>query len=164
MTLPGTVPQDTVSNIEDPQTPVQYKRATLWKLRDTLERQRVKLTAPQRRYKTDFHKKVRFRQVIAVEEFVYVDCPTRPLKSTERGDLPSDRGGLSVKTFAEDRRSVSGTIYHEDHSGRRPRRGLKPREHRSGNQDAAGTPRRHCGRTDTGLAGRDTRTVSGIRG
>ncbi|CDF38169.1 unnamed protein product [Chondrus crispus] len=97
LALPGTVPQDAVSNTEDPRTPVQYKRATLRKLRDALERTRVKLTAAQRRYKADFDKKVRFRSVIQVGDLVYVDRPPRPLTSTERGDLPSNDGGPSVK-------------------------------------------------------------------
>ncbi|CDF40922.1 unnamed protein product [Chondrus crispus] len=97
LALPGTVPQDAVSNTEDPRTPVQYKRATLRKLRDALERTRVKLTAAQRRYKADFDKKVRFRPVIEKGDRVYVDRPPRPLTSTERGDLPSNDGGPSVK-------------------------------------------------------------------
>ncbi|CDF39905.1 unnamed protein product [Chondrus crispus] len=97
LALPGTVPQDAVSNTEDPRTPVQYKRATLRKLRDALERARVKLTAAQRRYQADFDKKVRFRPVIEVGDLVYVDRPPRPLTSTERGDLPSNDGGPSVK-------------------------------------------------------------------
>ena len=95
--LPTTVPQDAVSNTEDPRTPVQYKRATLRKLRDALERTRVKLTAAQRRYKTDFDKKVRFRSVIAVGDLVYDDRPRRPLTSTEREGPPSDGGAPSVK-------------------------------------------------------------------
>ena len=40
---------------------------------------------------------MRFRPVIAVGDIVYVDCPPRPLTSTERGDLPSDGGAPSVK-------------------------------------------------------------------
>ena len=83
--------------MEEPPTPVLYKRATLRKLRDTLQCTRMKLTAAQRRYKTDFDKKVRFRPVIAVWDFVYVDRPPQQLTSTEWGDLPSDGGGLSVK-------------------------------------------------------------------
>ena len=94
---PGTVPQEAVSNTEDPPPMVQFKRATLRKLRDALERTRVKLTAAQRWYKTDFDKKVRFRPVIEVGDLVYVDRPPRPLTSTERGDLPSDERGPSVK-------------------------------------------------------------------
>ena len=47
--LPGTVPQDVVSNMEDPRNPVQYKRAMLRKLRDAVERTQVKLPAAQRR-------------------------------------------------------------------------------------------------------------------
>ena len=58
--------------MEDPRTPVQYKRVTLRKLGDALERARITLTAAQRRYKTDFDKKVRFRPVVAVGDLVYV--------------------------------------------------------------------------------------------
>ena len=97
LALPGTVLQDAVSNTEDRQTLVQYERATLRKLRDALGRTRVKLTAAQRRCKTDFDQKVRFRPVIAVGDFVCVDRPPRPLTNTERGDLPSDGGAPSVK-------------------------------------------------------------------
>ena len=104
LTLPGTVLQDTVSKIQDPRAPVQYKRAKLRKLRDTLACTRVKLSAAQRRYKTDFNNKVRFRPVIVLRDFVYVERPSRPLSSTERGDLPSDVGGPSVKRLAKTER------------------------------------------------------------
>ena len=57
----------------------------------------MKLTAAQRRYETDFDKKVRFRPVIAVGDSVYVDRLPRPLTNTRRGDLPSDGGAPSVK-------------------------------------------------------------------
>ena len=97
LALPGTVPQDDASNTEGLQTPVQYKCATPRKLRDALERTRVELTAAQRRYKTDFDRKVRFRPFIAVGDVFYVDLPPRPLTSTERGELPSDGGASSVK-------------------------------------------------------------------
>ena len=114
LALPGTVPQDAVSNTEDPQTPLQYKRATLRKLREAFERTRVKLTAAQRRYKTDFDKKVRFRLVTPVGEFVYVDRPPRQLTSTEREDLPSDGGAPSVELLPKTEgpfrvRSATGT-------------------------------------------------------
>ncbi|CDF32918.1 unnamed protein product [Chondrus crispus] len=69
---------------EDPRTPVQYKRATLRKLRDALDRARTKLSASQKRYKDDFDKKVRFRPVVVAGDFVYVDRPPRPLTSVER--------------------------------------------------------------------------------
>ena len=97
LALPGTVPQDAVYNTEDPGTPVQYKRTTLRKLRDALERTRVKLPAAQRRYKADFDKKVRLRLVIEVGDLVYVDRPPRPLTTTKRGEITSDEGGPSVK-------------------------------------------------------------------
>ena len=57
----------------------------------------MKLTAAQRRYKTDFDQKVRFGPVVAVGDLVYVDRPPRPLTSTERRDLHSYEGGPSVK-------------------------------------------------------------------
>ena len=82
--LPGTVPQDVGTHREDPRTPVQYKRATLRKLRDAFDRSRTKLTASQKRYKEDFDKKVRFYLVVGAGLFVYVDRPPRPLKSVER--------------------------------------------------------------------------------
>ena len=82
--LPGTVPQDAGTHREDPRTPVQYKRATLRKLRDALDRARTKLTASQKRYKDDFDKKVRFRPIVGAGDFVYVDRPPRPLKIVER--------------------------------------------------------------------------------
>ena len=82
--LPGTVPQDAGTRREDSRTPVQYKRATLRKLRDALDRARTKLTASQKRYKDDFDKKVRFRLVVGAGDFVYVDRPPRPLTSVER--------------------------------------------------------------------------------
>ena len=75
LALPGPVPQDAVSNMEDPRTPVQYKRVTLRKLRDAVEPARIKLTAAQRRYKTDFDMKLRFRAVVEVGDLVYVDRP-----------------------------------------------------------------------------------------
>ena len=52
----GTVPQGAGTHREDPRTPVQYKLATLRKLRDALDRARTKLTASQKRYKDDFDK------------------------------------------------------------------------------------------------------------
>ena len=73
--LPGTIQQDAGTHREDPRTPVQYKRATLRKLRDALDRVRTKLTASQKRYKDDFDKKVRFRPVVGAGDFVYVDRP-----------------------------------------------------------------------------------------
>ena len=82
--LTGTVPQDAGTHREDPRTPVQYKRATLRKLCDALDRTRTKLTASQKRYKDDFDKKVRFRPVVEAGDFVYVDRPSRPLASVER--------------------------------------------------------------------------------
>ena len=57
----------------------------------------MKLTAAQRRYKTEFDRKVRIRPVITVGDFVYFDRPPRPLTSTDRGDLPCDGGAPSVK-------------------------------------------------------------------
>lgn len=57
--LPGFTPQNPVIGMEDPHTPVQYKRATLMKLRDTLNRARLKSTAIQERHKNEFNKQVR---------------------------------------------------------------------------------------------------------
>ena len=73
--LSGTVPQDAGTHREDPWTPVQYKRATLRKVRDALDRAQTKLIASQKRYKDDFNKKVRFRPVVGAGDFVYVDRP-----------------------------------------------------------------------------------------
>ena len=87
--------------MEDPRNPLQYKRVTLRKIHDANKRMGVKLTAARRWYKTDFDKKVRFRPVTAVGDFVYVDLPLRPLTGTEQGDLPSDGGGSSVKLLSK---------------------------------------------------------------
>ena len=98
--LPGTVLQDVGTHREEPRTPVQYKRATLRKLRDALDRARTKLTASQKRYKNDFDKKVRFRPVVGAGDFVYVDRPLRPLTSVERRTRAQGTTGtdeLSVK-------------------------------------------------------------------
>ena len=98
--LPGTVPQDAGTHREDPRTLVQYKSATLRKLRDALDRAQTKLTASQKRYKDDFDKKVRFRPVVGAGDFVYVDRPPRPLTSVERRTRAQDTTGtdeLSVK-------------------------------------------------------------------
>ena len=83
--------------MDEPQTPVQYERAALRKLPDALERARTKLTAVQRRYKTDFDVKVQFCPVVEVGDLVHVDRPRRPLTSSEPGDLPKEGGGPSVK-------------------------------------------------------------------
>ena len=96
--LPGTAGRGT--HREDPRTPVQYKRATLRKLRGALDRARTKLTASQKRYKDDFDKKVRFRPVFGAGEFVYVDRPPRPLTNVERRTRAQGTTGtdeLSVK-------------------------------------------------------------------
>ena len=100
LVLPGAAPQDTGSNREDPRTPVQYKRATLRKLRDAIDRARMKLTAAQKRYKDDFDKMVRFRPVIVAGDFVYVDRPLRLLTNVERRTHErdtTDAGPASVK-------------------------------------------------------------------
>ena len=97
LALPSTVPQDAISHTEDPRTPVQYKSAKLRKLRDALERTRVKLTAAPRRYKTNFENKVRFRPVIAAGDLVYLDRPPRQLRSTKGGHLKSDGRAPSFK-------------------------------------------------------------------
>ena len=60
---------------EDPWTPVQYKRATLRKLRSALYRARRKLTASQKRYKDGFDKKVCYHPVVGAGDFVHVDRP-----------------------------------------------------------------------------------------
>ena len=98
--LPGTVPQDAGTHREDPPTPVQYKCATLRKLRDALDRARTKLTASQKRYKDDFDEKVRFRPVVGAGDFVYLDRPPRPLTSVERrtrAQVTTGTDELSVK-------------------------------------------------------------------
>ncbi|CDF38306.1 unnamed protein product [Chondrus crispus] len=98
--LPGTVPQDAGTHMEDPRTPVQYKRATLRKLRDALDRARTKLTASQKQYKDNLDRKVRFRPVVRAGDFVYVDRPPRTLTSVERRmrvQSPTDTEDLSVK-------------------------------------------------------------------
>ena len=82
--LPSTVLQDTGTHREDPWTPVQYKRATLRKLRDALDRAGTKLSASQKRYKDNFDKKIRFRPVVGAGHFVHVDRPPRPLTSVEK--------------------------------------------------------------------------------
>ena len=77
---------------------MQYKRATLRKLRDLLDRARTKLTASQKRYKEDFDKKVRL--VVGAGDFVYVDRLPRPLTSVERHTRAQGTTGtdeLSVK-------------------------------------------------------------------
>ena len=94
---PGTAPQDGVSNMDEPRTSVQYESAKLRKLRDALERSRTKLAAARRRYQTHFDKKVRFCTVVDVGDLVHVDRPRRTLTSSERGDLPKEVGGPSVK-------------------------------------------------------------------
>ena len=63
LALPGTVLQENVSILENPRIPAQYKRATIRKLRNALERAKMKLTAAQRHYKTDSDRKVRFSPV-----------------------------------------------------------------------------------------------------
>ena len=98
--LPGTVLRDAGTHREDPRTPVQYKRATLRKRRDALDRARTKLTASQMRYKDDFDKKVRFRPVVGAGDLIYVDRPPRPLKSVARRTRAQGTTGtdeLSVK-------------------------------------------------------------------
>ena len=98
--IPVTVPQDAGIHREDPRTLVQYKRASLRKLRDALNRAQTKLTASQKRYKEDFDKKVRFRPVVGAGDFVYVDRPPRPLTSVERHTRAQGTTGmdeLSVK-------------------------------------------------------------------
>ena len=82
--LPGTVPQDAGTHREDLRTPLQYKRVTLRKLRDALDRAPTKLTASQKRFKDDFGKKVRSRPVVGAGDSVYVDRPPRPITSVER--------------------------------------------------------------------------------
>ena len=98
--LPGTILQDAGTHREEPRTPVQYKRATLRKLRDALDRARTKLTASQERYKEYFDKKVRFVPVVGAGDFVYVDRPLRPLTSFEQRTRAQGTTGtdeLSVK-------------------------------------------------------------------
>ena len=100
LVLPGTVPQGAGTHREDPQTPVQHKRATLRKLRDALDRARTKLTASQKRYQDDFDKKVRFHPVVGAGDFFYVDRPPRSLTSVERRTRAQGTTGtdeLSVK-------------------------------------------------------------------
>ena len=77
-----------------------YKRTTLRKLRDALDRARTKSTASQKRYKDDFDKKVCFRPVVGVGDFFDVNRPPRPLTSIERRTRAHGTTGtdeLSVK-------------------------------------------------------------------
>ena len=99
LVLPGTVPQDAGTHREDPRTPVQYKRATLRKLRTALECARGKLTTAQERYKASFDRKVRYRPVIVVGDYVYVDRPPRPLRRAERdsAEITDGDGNPAVK-------------------------------------------------------------------
>ena len=70
-------------------------------------------------------------------------------RDEHRTGRPAKRRRSTVRQApTEDGRPVSGTIRYGDHSSRRPRRGLKLREHRPSNQDATGTPPHHCGRSD----------------
>ena len=60
----------------------------------------MKSTAAQERYKNDFDKKFRFRPVIAVGDFVYVDRSPRPLTAVEhraRRQDSTDTVDLAVK-------------------------------------------------------------------
>lgn len=52
--------------------PVQYRRATLLRLKDVLTTARSKLSAAQRRYRSDSDGKVSFGPVVSAEELVYV--------------------------------------------------------------------------------------------
>ena len=54
----GTAPQTEAVASEDARTSVQYRPATLFKLRDVASHAWVKLTAAQGLYKDDFNKKV----------------------------------------------------------------------------------------------------------
>lgn len=64
LVLPGAASKDKWCNREDPGTTVQYKRATLRKFLDAIDRARIKLNAVQKRHEDDFDKKVRLRKVI----------------------------------------------------------------------------------------------------
>ena len=97
--LPSTVMQDAGTHREDPRTPMQYKRATLRKLRDALHCARTKLTVSQKRYKDDFDKQVRFRPVVGAGDIVYVDHPPRPLTSTERRTPAQGTAGTDELSF-----------------------------------------------------------------
>lgn len=82
----GTAPQAAGVAPKDGSTPVQYKRATLRKLSDVLDRAQIKLTAAQRRYKDELDKRVQFPPVIQEGEKINVDRPLRTYRATERRD------------------------------------------------------------------------------
>lgn len=69
------------------------------KLRDVLDRARGSVTASQGQYTATFDNKVRYRLLIAVGDYVYVDRPPRTLRRVRRGsaDFAADEGGPDVK-------------------------------------------------------------------
>lgn len=72
------------TNTEENTGPVQYKRATLRRLRSVPVHALLKLSAAQRRYKSDLDCKANFRPVINGEDFEYVSRPLRALTKAER--------------------------------------------------------------------------------
>lgn len=66
LVLPGTVPQDEGTHIEDRRALIQYKREKLHRLCDVLKCAWTKLTAAQKQEKADFDKKVGFGRVVEV--------------------------------------------------------------------------------------------------
>lgn len=75
---------------------VQYSQVTLLRLRNVLTYARSKLSANQRRYKSDFARRVSFRPGINAGDSVYVDRPPRVLTKAEMEDLGRLDGNTTV--------------------------------------------------------------------